>query len=94
MSRNGEKTEQASQRKLEKAREDGKVVSSRYLAIAVQFIAGFLYFSGAGEQAGPALRHWRTWLDSSFDAALQGERMLAPSMHWTKEALSLQGCIE
>ena len=87
MSQNGEKTEQASQRKLEKAREDGKIVSSRYLAIAVQFIAGFLYFSGVHEEVGPALRHWKTWLDSSFDAALQGERMLAPSLHWTKAAL-------
>lgn len=82
MSQSGERTEDASPRRLEKAREDGNIVSSRYLAIAAQFIAGFFYFSGLDEMAGPALRHWKTWLASAFDPGLNTDQLLAPTLHW------------
>ncbi len=88
MSQSGERTEDASPRRLEKAREDGKIVSSRYLAIAVQFIAGFFYFSGFDELAGPALRHWKTWLASSFDLTVHADQLLAPTLHWSWQTLT------
>jgi flagellar biosynthetic protein FlhB len=88
MSQSGERTEDASPRRLEKAREDGKIVSSRYLAIAAQFIAGFFYFSGIDDLAGPALRHWKTWLAASFDLSLRSDQMMAPTLHWTWQTLT------
>jgi flagellar biosynthesis protein FlhB len=87
MSQAGERTEEATPRRLEKAREDGKIVSSRYMAISVQFIVGFFYFTSFDEQAGPALRHWKTWLASSFEAASHGEQWLVPSISWTRQTL-------
>ncbi|MBM3762694.1 MAG: EscU/YscU/HrcU family type III secretion system export apparatus switch protein [Acidobacteria bacterium] len=87
MSQNGERTEQATPRRLEKAREDGKIVSSRYLVIAVQFIVAFFYLSGSSEDAAPALKHWKTWLASSFEAPQAGSRFLVPSIDWTRQTL-------
>jgi flagellar biosynthetic protein FlhB len=86
MSQAGEKTEQATPRRLEKAREDGKIISSRYLAISVQFIVAFYLFLGIDEEAGPALRHWRTWLGSAF-VVVSGNELLGPSMEKTRRVL-------
>ena len=88
MSQSGERTEEASPRRLEKAREDGKIVSSRYLAIAVQFIASFFYFSGFDELAGPALRHWKIWLASSFDQTVHPDQLLTLTLHWTWQTMT------
>jgi len=87
MSQSGERTEEATPRRLEKAREDGKIISSRYLVIAVQFIVGFFYFSNFDEQAGPALRNWKVWLASSFESGLHAEQFLSPTLGWTRQTL-------
>ncbi|WP_031497927.1 EscU/YscU/HrcU family type III secretion system export apparatus switch protein [Bryobacter aggregatus] len=87
MSQSGERTEEATPRRLEKARKDGRIVSSRYWVMGVQFTVAFLYFSGAGASLGPGLRHWRSWLSSAFDASLSIEKLLEPSLHWTKLGL-------
>ncbi len=87
MSQAGERTEEATPKRLEKARKDGRIVSSRYLVIAVQFAAAFYYFSGAGAEFRPAIRHWKTWLGSAFDSPFGTQQMLAPSFHWAKLAL-------
>ena len=87
MSQAGERTEEATPKRLEKAREDGRIVSSRYLVVGVQFAVAFYYFSGAGNEFRPAIRHWKTWLGSAFDSPFGVEQMLAPSFHWAKMAM-------
>ena len=87
MSQSGERTEQATPRRLEKAREDGKIVSSRHLVVAVQFIVAFFYLIGADEEMAPALKHWKTWLASAFDNNGFGFQALAPSIGWTRQAM-------
>ncbi len=87
MSQAGERTEEATPKRLEKAREDGRIVSSRYLMIAVQFAVAFYYYSGAGSEFQPAIRHWRSWLGSAFDSQVDVQHMLGPSFHWAKLGL-------
>ncbi len=87
MSQAGEKTEQATPRKLEKAREDGKIVSSRYLVVAVQFVVAFYYVSSFDSDAASAVQHWRLWLESAFDAPRLGDAFLIPTMHRTRLTL-------
>jgi len=88
MSQAGERTEQATPRRLEKAREDGKIVSSRHLVVAVQFTVAFFYLMGADEEAAGGLRQWKTWLASSFEDRGFGWQVLAPSIGWTQQALT------
>ncbi len=87
MSQNGERTEEATPRRREKAREDGKVVSSRYAVISVQFIVAFAYLSGLDEQAGPALRQWKLWLASAFESRSEDAALISPSIDWTVRTL-------
>jgi flagellar biosynthetic protein FlhB len=88
MSQAGEKTEQATPRKLEKAREEGKIVSSRYLVVAIQFVVAFYYLNSFEGDAGMALEQWRMWLASAFDAPRLGEAMLQPALDRARRTLS------
>src|SRR5436190_18000275 len=88
MSQAGERTEQATPRRIEKAREDGKIVSSRHLVVAVQFIVAFFYLRGADDEVLVGLHQWKVWLASAFDHSGFGWNALAPSIGWTKQTLS------
>ncbi len=79
MSQAGERTEQATPRRLEKAREDGKIVSSRYVLVSVQFIVAFYCLLGIGDVAAPALSQWKQWLAAAFEPAA-GPHLLSPSI--------------
>ncbi len=88
MSQTGERTEQATPRKLEKAREEGKIVSSRFLVVAVQFVVAYYYFNSFEGEAGSALEQWRLWLASAFDAPRLGEGLLNPAIERARRTLS------
>lgn len=87
MSQAGERTEEATPRRLEKAREDGKIISSRQMVVAVQFIVGFYYFQSADEEAAAALHNWKAWLAAAFDNNGYGWQSLQLSMAWTQQIL-------
>ncbi|MFN8685912.1 MAG: flagellar biosynthesis protein FlhB [Acidobacteriota bacterium] len=88
MSQTGERTEQATPRKLEKAREEGRIVSSRYLVVAVQFVVAFYGFKSLEGEAGLALEQWRLWLSSAFEAPRLGDALLSPALERARQTLS------
>lgn len=80
MSQAGERTEEATPRRKEKAREEGKVLSSRYFLIAVHTAAGIWaweYLSGA---PATSLAHWRAWLREAFQLHGNTESLLLPAI--------------
>ncbi len=80
MSQAGERTEEATPRRKEKAREEGKILTSRYFLIAVHTAAGvwaWEYLMGAPANS---LAHWRAWLREAFRFSVNTEGLLLPAL--------------
>jgi flagellar biosynthetic protein FlhB len=80
MSQAGERTEEATPRRKEKAREDGKVLTSRYFLIAVHTAAGIWAWENLVATPASSLSLWRAWVREAFHLSTNPEGLLQHSV--------------
>jgi flagellar biosynthesis protein FlhB len=77
-----ERTEEATPRRLEKAREDGRILSSKYLLISAHFLIGYFYLTQDAERIPALLHGWKSWMELAFDSHAGLSSLLIPYESW------------
>lgn len=90
-----DRTEKATPRRLEKAREEGRVVSSRYFLTAIQFAAAWYLVSSFSGDSLEGIHYFKKLLRSVFEASddNSGEwlkRFSLPELTWR---IAAAGCM-
>jgi flagellar biosynthetic protein FlhB len=71
-----EKTEEPSQRRLDKAREDGQILNSKDMFVATTMATGTLILFAAGSQLPGYIQHWQMFF--TFDSGAQLADLFLP----------------